>query len=234
MTLIAIAVSAHWAIHAGGGIALAGSPFSASSTFTEFAEEGLISIRHQPGSGAAFEAGLWRAMSRRLGIALTFTRGRRDVPGTFAATLPHPLYLDRPRRVEGALPAGAQRETAIHFGLAWSVTGGGVTARLTGGPSYMLAEADLVERVEHTDAYPFDSVEVTGVRASAVRGDALGGHAGLTLERRIAGRLAVGVGARWAQATIPLARGSATGDGERSARVRAGGIAASGALRLYF
>ena len=100
----------------------------------------------------------------------------------------------------------------------------------------MMAEADLVEQVAHTDEYPFDAVQVTGVRASPVRGDALGGHAGVTLERRLAGRLALGAGVRWARATIPLARSAvpAEGTGERSARLQAGGVTAAASLRLYF
>lgn len=227
---------ARWAIHAGGGLALAAPAFSAASTFSEFAEEGSISTRNVPRAGPLLEAGVWHAMSRRLGVALTFARNRRDAPGTFSAAFPHPLYLDRHRMVDGALPAGGQRETAVHFGLVWSETRAGITARFTGGPSYVLADADLVEQVAHTDEYPFDVVQVTGVHTSPVRGDALGGHAGITLERRVAGRLALSAGARWARATIPLARSAvpAEGAGERSARLQAGGVTAAASIRLYF
>jgi len=225
-----------WAVHVGGGLALAAPAFSASTTFTEFAEEGAIATRNTPRAGPQFEGGVWRGVSRRLGVALTVARNRRNAPGTFSASLPHPLYLDRHRMADGALPAGGQRETAVHFGLVWSVTRAGITARLTGGPSYIIADADLVEQVAHTDEYPFDAVQVTGVRTSPVRGDALGGHAGLTLERRLAGRLALSAGARWARATIALARGAAPAEsaGERSARVQAGGVTAAASIRLYF
>jgi hypothetical protein len=222
-----------WAIHAGGGLAFAATAFSASSTFTEFAEEGSVSTRNTPRAGPQLEAGVWHAMSRRLGVALTVARNRRDAPGTFSAAFPHPLYLERHRMVEGPLPDGGQRETAIHFGLVWSATGAGITARFTAGPSYVLAEADLVERVTHTDEYPFDVVQVTGVRTSPVRGDALGGHAGIAIERRLAGRLALSAGARWARANIPLAV-PADGNGQRAARLQAGGVTAAASIRLYF
>lgn len=221
-----------WAIHAGGGLALAAPAFSSSSTFDESAEEGSIATRSVPGSGPLLEAGLWRAMSRGLGVAVTVARDRRDATGTFSAAFPHPLYLDRHRMVEGALPAGGQRETAVHLGLVWSVTRAGTTARFTGGPSYVLAEVDLVEQVTHTDEYPYDAVRVTGVRTAAVRGDALGGHAGITLERQVAGRLAVVVGARWSRATIALARNA--GPAAQAARLQAGGVIAAASLRLYF
>jgi hypothetical protein len=225
-----------WAIYGGGGLALAAPAFSTSSTFDEFAEHGSIETRNTPGNGPQIEAGLWRAVSRKLGVALTVARNRRDAPGTFSAAFPHPLYLDRHRAADGALPAGTQTETGVHFGLVWSETLGGITARFTGGPSYMMAEADLVEQVAHTDEYPFDAVQVTGVRASPVRGDALGGHAGLTLEHRLAGRIALGAGVRWERATISLARSAvpAEGTAEGSARLQAGGVTAAASLRLYF
>ncbi len=95
-----------WAIYAGGGLALAAPAFSASSTFAEFAEEGSIATRNTPANGPQLEAGVWRAMSRKLGVALTVARSRRDAPGTFSAAFPHPLYLDRHRMADGALPAG--------------------------------------------------------------------------------------------------------------------------------
>jgi hypothetical protein len=221
-----------WSLHAGGGVAFAGSEWTGSSTFTEFAEPALVETRRTPASGGSFEAGLWHGMTPRFGIALTVTRATRDEAGEFTASLPHPLFVDRPRTATGALPSASTKETAIHFGLAWSATRGGFTARLSGGPSYFLAEAELVERIEYTHEYPYDTVNVTGVQGSMVRGDAVGGHADLTLERRISGRVAIAGGARWSRASIQLARSE--GGIDRSAKVTAGGITASGSIRLYF
>lgn len=223
-----------WALHLGGGIALASPAFTGSSRFTEFAEQGSIGTRATPRAGGAFEAGLWNGVSRHFGLALAVSAARRDAPGTFSAALPHPLYLDRDRHAEGALPASIQRETALHLGLAWSGAGGGVTARLFAGPSYVIAQADLARAVTHTEAYPYDAVQVTGVRTESVRGDAVGFHAGLALERRLGARMGAGVGARWTRATIDLASGNAASETERQARMKAGGLAAGAALSFYF
>lgn len=220
-----------FSVHAGGGLALAAPAFTGTSTFTEYAEQGTIATRHQPGAGALVEAGIWRGMTRRFGIAVTVSRERRDAPGTFTISLPHPLYLDRHRAAAGAMPAGTRRETAVHLGLVWSAALGGLTARLGAGPSYVLAEADLADAVAHTDAYPYDAVAVTGLRTSAVRGDALGGHAAVTLERRLGGRFAASAGARWSRASVQLEAGGPTA---RTARVTAGGVTAAFGLRLFF
>jgi hypothetical protein len=189
-------------------------------------------MRRDPGSGGSFEAGLWHGMTPHVGIALSVTRAIRDAAGEFTAALPHPLFVDRPRTATGAMASASTSETAVHFGLSLSATRGGFTARLSGGPSYFLAEADLVERVDYTHEYPYDTVEVTGVSGSVVKGDAVGGHADLTLERRISGRVAIAGGARWSRASIQLAR--TEGGVERSAGLRAGGITASATIRLYF
>jgi hypothetical protein len=222
-----------WSLHAGGSVALATPSWTGTTAFTEFAEPGTIDTERTPRAGSSFEAGLWHGMTRHLGIALTVTRAQRDAEGTFEASLPHPLYVGRPRIATGTMD-GTQRETAVHFGLVWSVARGGVTARLSGGPSYFLAEADLVEGVTYTHEYPYDTVQVTGVRSAPVRGDAVGGHAGLSLERRLGKRLALDIGARWSRATIALDRRAEGDAGERSARVRAGGLVAGAAIRLYF
>jgi hypothetical protein len=217
-----------WALHAAGGLALAGPAFTGTSRFTLFAEEATLSTRRQAEAGPVFEAGLWRAVSRRLGIALTATRDRRDDGGVFSAALPHPLYLGRPRTAEGVLPGGVRRETAVHLGLAWSPARGEWTARVSAGPSWLRAEADLAEDAATTESYPYDAVDVTTVRSSAVRGDALGGHAAVSLERRLGTRFAAGAGARWSRASVDL------GAGARSARVTAGGLSASFGVRVYF
>ena len=234
---LALAVTAsRWSLHAGVGLATATPEWRAEARFTEFAEPGIVATRYVPHSAPGFEAGVWHGMTPHLGIALTVTRFDRDTAGDFVALLPHPLYLARPRSVGGALEVGSQRETAVHFGLAFSATRGGIVARLSGGPSYFLVGADVVDRVSYEHEYPYDAVRVTGLRRSAVRGDALGGHAALTLERRIAGRVAVGAGARWSRATIPLIRAARPDEDarERSARVPAGGVNASAVIRLYF
>ena len=123
-----------WSVHAGGGVAFAGSEWTATSTFMEFAEPAVVETRRNPGSGGAFEAGLWHGMTPHVGIALTVTRATRDSAGEFTATLPHPLFVDRPRMATGTLTTASTSETAVHFGLSWSATRGGFTARLSGGP----------------------------------------------------------------------------------------------------
>lgn len=217
-----------WAAHVAGGVILAGPAFTGASRFTLFAEEATVATRHEAQAGPVFEAGVWRALSPRLGITLTATRDRRDAGGAFTAALPHPLYLGRPRTAEGALPGGTRRETAVHLGLAWSQPMGGWTARVSAGPSWLRAEADLAEDMATGEAYPYDTVRVTSVRTSSERGGAVGGHAAVHLERRLADRVAAGVTGRYARASVGL------GAGARSARVTAGGFSAAFGIGLYF
>lgn len=221
-----------WALHAGGGLAIPATEFTATSRYVELAEEATVSTRQRPGSGAALEAGLSRALSSWLGFAVVVARDQRDAPGTFSATLPHPLYLARHRSATGPFDGGARRETAVHFALSWSRAVGGLTVRAAAGPSYILAEADLVDGIDHEDAYPYDETRVTSVRMSSARGDALGGHLALGLERRLSSRLALAGGARWSRAKVRLESG--TGDATRSAEITAGGLSAGLGLRLYF
>jgi hypothetical protein len=229
---IALLLAGNWAVHAGGGWTAAAPDFEARASFVEYAEAGDVATRQRPRSGGGFEAGLARLPPGRLGFAVTVARGRRDAPGSFTARLPHPLYLDRHRVAEGPIDGAARTETAVHMSLAWSRPVGGVTLTLAGGPSYVVADADLVEGLTHDDEYPYDSVRVTAVRTSSARGDALGGHLAAGLERRVSSRLAMDGGVRWSRARVRLAEGS--GHESREADVTMGGLTARLALRLYF
>ena len=193
----------------------------------------MVSTRQEPGAGESFEAGVWLARSRGFGAAIVLAHEKRDTPGSFVAQIPHPLYLDRPRLSEGALPGGIRRETSIHVGLVWSRPVGGVLVRLAAGPSYVVADVDLADRVVYDHAYPYDDVQVTAVPTSMVRGDGIGGHAALSLEFRLSSRAALAAGGRWSRATLRLESGS----GEARARAEtctAGGVTAGLGLRLYF
>src|SRR5204863_6557796 len=90
---------------------VAGSPtFSGTRTFTEFAEQGRIESRYKEDPGPGFEAsGAWK-FTRRLGVSAAVSFDRRKEAGSFAATLPHPLYFGVPRRAAGDFRGGTQRE----------------------------------------------------------------------------------------------------------------------------
>src|SRR5438876_7529005 len=182
-----------------------GSPrFSGTRTFTEFAESGRIQSQYKEDPGPGFEASLAWKFARRLGVSAAVSFDRRKEAGSFSATLPHPLYFGVPRRATGDFRGGTQRETAVHLDLAFLGGSGRLQWSAFAGPSLIGVEADLLQRVDYTEAYPYDAVTVTGTSLARTSGNAVGFNFGAGLDWQVARHAAIGTQVRLARATASL------------------------------
>jgi opacity protein-like surface antigen len=184
---------------------VAGSPsFSGTRTFTEFAEQGRIESQYNGDPGPGFEASLAWKFTRRLGVCAAASFDRRKEAGSFAATLPHPLYFGVPRRATGDFRGGSQRETAVHLDLAFLGGSGRLQWSAFAGPSLIGVKVDLMQQVSYTQAYPFDTVTVTGTPFASTSGNAIGFNVGAGLDWQVARHAAVGSQVRFSRATASL------------------------------
>ncbi|HEV7500190.1 MAG TPA: hypothetical protein VGQ33_09315 [Vicinamibacteria bacterium] len=205
------------------------STFRETRTFTEFAEQGHIDSQYTEDPGPGFEVALAWRFSRRLAVVGAVSTVRRKEGGSFSAALPHPLYFGSPRSAAGDFSGRHERETSVHLDLAWMGGSRRVQWMAFAGPSLIGVDADLVSSVQYTQAYPYDSVAVTGTPFAATRGHALGFNAGVGVDCRLAPHVALATLARLSRATVPL---QATADDR--VRVRGGGAALQAGLRLDF
>ena len=212
-----------------GGFVPGARDFTGTQTFTEFAEQGRIDAQYHQDAGPIFELGLGVGLRRRLGLSAAGSFGRRDGTGSFSAMLPHPLYFGAFRPASGSFGGASQREKALHLDLA--LRGG--SARLQwsafAGPSLIAVRVELVQRVEYTQAYPFDTVTVTGTPLAATSDHALGFNLGAGLDWRLARHAAIGTQVRFSHATVSLQPTSAD-----RVEIEAGGVQVTGGLRLDF
>jgi opacity protein-like surface antigen len=212
-----------------GGFVPGKRTFSGTRTFTEFAEQGRIASQYKEDPGPGFEAGLGWRFGRRLGVSAAVSLDRRDERGTFAAEIPHPLYFGAPRRVTGDFGGGSQRETAVHLDLAFLGGSERLQWSAFAGPSLIAVKVDLLQPVEYSQAYPFDTVTVTGTPLAVTRGRAVGFNVGAGLDWHVARHVAIGTQMRFSRATVAL---EPTAD-ER-VDVDAGGVHLSGGIRFDF
>ena len=152
---------------------------------------------------------------------------RRDA-GTFAATLPHPLYFGAFRPASGDFRGASQSESAVHLDVALLGRGGRLQWSAFAGPSLLALQADLVQRVDYTQAYPFDTVTVTGTPFASTRNHAFGSTwaRAWTGPSRATSRSGPGA---FSRATVSLAP---TADDR--VEIGAGGLYLTGGLRLDF
>ncbi len=208
---------------------VAGKPsFSETRTFTEFAEQGRIDSHYDEDSGPGVEGGLGWRFTHRFAVHAAASWARRKEAGSYSAALPHPLYFAMPRHAAGDFSGRSIHETAVHLDLA-VVGGSGLEWSVFAGPSVIETQADLVQAIEYTHAYPYDAVTVTGAPLASVRGHALGFNAGAGLDWHVGPHVALGLQSRFSQANVKLQ--PAAGD---EVAVKAGGLLVSAGLRLDF
>jgi hypothetical protein len=131
--------------------------------------------------------------------------------------------------VTGDFSGRREQETGVHLDLAYLGGSGRLQWTAFAGPSLVGVDADLVRAVEYTQAYPYDTVTVTGTPFASTRGHGVGVNAGVGVDCQLAPHVALATQARWSRATVRL---PATADDR--VRVIGGGVEIAGGLRLDF
>lgn len=218
---------------ANGAWSNAASSFSETRSFTEFAETATLKSSYSTKSGIGGDIGLQVSLLGRLGVfaAVTFLDG--DVLGSYEASLPHPLYLAKPRSLSGDLAGALLHKTqrGLHVDLAFAETKGHVDYGLFAGASFTKVEADLVDKINYTSVYPYDVVTLNRLDSARATDSPIGVNVGGRLDYRFgaAGRFGLGVQVRVTTGNAKLK----LSDG-RSVSVSAGGVQAGAGARLYF
>jgi hypothetical protein len=205
--------------------------FSQKLTYTEFVETATVKAQYETKSAFSPDVGAQVQVFRKLGVVVAFTLARRDEKGSFSASLPHPLYLDRARSLQGDLSGYRYQERAVHFDLAFGTASGPIDYALFAGVSAFWVEADLVDRVRYDQTYPYDSVTLREVPPRAVKNNPTGFNVGGRLDYRFgrSRRFGLGVQLRFSVATARLETPDSS-----TVKVDAGGLLAGIGTRLYF
>ena len=177
------------------------------------------------------DGGLGIRFWKSLGVGVAVSHATVDGTAEVEAQIPHPLQLSQPREVSGEQDGITRTETGVHVQLqVLDPDGSRVTLVLSGGPSRLNVEQELVTDVLYDEAYPFDAatfrsapdapIEGVGDRASTRAptcdgcSDATSASAGMV---------------RFIRGSVDL-----TTDNDRRISVRAGGVQAGGGLRIGF
>lgn len=214
-----------------GAYSSAPAGFSETRTFTEFVETATVTSQFDAGSAFSPDVGVQVQFHKKLGAFVAFTSASRDETGTFEASLPHPLYLSRPRTLTGDLTGYGFKENAFHVDLAFGEGKGHLDYAVFAGASFFSVEADLIDRVDYAHSYPYDAVTLRGVPARSVKESPVGFNLGGRLDYRFGQSRRFGVGTllRFSRASAKLAATDTS-----TVEVDAGGFEAGLGVRIYF
>jgi hypothetical protein len=206
-----------------------GIAFSDTSTFTSYLEEGRSTRSYDGGKGIVFEAGAIVDVWQGLGVMGSIELYQSDFDGVFEENLPHPLYFERPRTVEGELTGFEYGEKALHIDAVYTRDFAKLTVDVFGGPTFFFTSTEILDAVDTASEYPFDEVTVRSTTSRTVDDDPIGFNAGGALTWRLSKVFGLAFQARYSHAAISIAR-----EAGEAVELDAGGFRVGGGIRVSF
>lgn len=214
-----------------GAFAPTSLSYDETRRFTEFAEPGTLDASYKDDPAPGLDLGLQYNFTKHLGVLAGFSRVSRSGGGTFSASLPHPLYFNQHRKVDGSLEGYDYMESAGHLDFVASRSSGAFELAVFAGATRFSVKTDVVDRLQYSHTYPYDSVTVTGTPkkrfSQSPKGFNVGGRLDYGLGR--AKRVGLGLQLRYSRASVEIAPTEGN-----SIKFKAGGLQLGVGARLFF
>ncbi len=204
--------------------------FGDTRQFEAYAETATVHSSYAAKTGFGPDLAVQVSLYKGFGVLVGYSLTSRSQDGRFDAQLPHPLYLDRPRSLSGDVTGTKYREGAVCLDLAFAHGNARVDWGLFAGASLFQVQADLLDRLNYTDSYPYDEVTLASAPTRRAKASPTGFNVGGRLDYRIGRHFGAGVLLRYSVGSVKL---RATPDATE-ASFDAGGFQAGAGLRLYF
>ena len=158
--------------------------FSSTSVFTVFSEEGSFQADYQIDGGGIFDGGVSSLLWRNLAVGLDVSSYRSVNPALITSVLPHPFFFDLARTTTGVAAGLERQELGVHVRGLWVMQlADWLVVSLSGGPSLINAQQDIVSAVEHAETqFPFDEVIFSGQTVSHNSANTVGVNVGIDID----------------------------------------------------
>jgi hypothetical protein len=215
-------------ISVSGGIQTAPAPFSDAFDLTLNTEKEHITVDYPSEIGGLIAASVSYRLWRQFVVGLGASRSSSSGDAHVTAQLPHPLYDNTLRAIEGTAKS-SRDETGTHvmLGFVWPVNRR-LRVLLSAGPSWLSVDQPIITDVTYAETFPYDTAEFTGVKTSGGRESATGFNAGADVSWMFSRGVGVGGLFQYTHARIK------TNAGDRSVSFNAGGAQVAGGIRFAF
>ena len=204
--------------------------FTQAGEFTLYDETGTFEAGHSLEGSPFFEVGGGVGIRRNLSIGASYARrGTKTRDVAVVAAVPSPIGTDTLRNAAATLSGVEHKESAFHVQAIWHIP---VTVEfevaLFAGPSFFVAEHDLVENVEPTEVGGNFSQVNLNITKSSESESAVGINLGIDGRYMVTPSIGGGL-------TIRFTRGSVDFDPPPGrVKVDTGGLEIAGGLRFKF
>ena len=220
-----------WFFDVNAAVQTPGRDLQENGTFPLYDEDITVSGTRKVGSGLVVDGGAGMHLSRRFAVGLSYSWFSASSDVTFTASVPHPLFADRPRSATGTVDNLNRTEHSVHLTAMWRFDLlEGVDLKVGGGPSFFyVSEEGLASATATESGPPWETVSV-GFTTATRSANGFGFNVGGDLTYMFTERLGAGALFRytWGSVTLPMPGGE-----ERDSN-GAGGIHLGGGLRLRF
>lgn len=194
-----------------------------STPFDIYDEQATVASTQDVKGGAFFDISAGYKVWRNLAVGIGYSRSSSKTDATITASIPDPVFFDRPRAVSATASDLKHSEGALHLMGTWMVpVTDKIDVGLSAGPSIFMVKQELPSTLTITEPGP----SVTGVTAISADKTTAGVSFGVDVTYLVTTRVGVGGLARYSL-------GSAELDGA-SDKLKLGGFQLGGGVRLRF
>ncbi|HVC19103.1 MAG TPA: outer membrane beta-barrel protein [Vicinamibacterales bacterium] len=212
------------------GLQAGASGFTENSTLQIYQENAPLTVAYGTKSGLLFDGSLGVHVKGRFGLGVAMSYSRATLAGQVHAGIPNPFVFGVLRPVDGTASGLRRTEIGTHLQALYLLPmNRRVDLMLSGGPSILYVQQDLVTNVNFSQTYPYDTATFQSATLTRVKKSAVGFNVGVDLSWRLTRRIGVGAMVRYTRATVSLPV-----TGQPSISAHAGGFQAGAGLRLMF
>ena len=214
-----------------GGIQTAGPGLSDHFEFaTDPIETAKVDVQYPAKPSVLIDGGVGLRLWKNLGVGVAVSHATVDGTAQIDAQIPHPLQIDQPREVNGEQDGITRAETGVHVQLQVSVPmASRLTLVLSGGPSRLDVEQEIVTDVLYDQTYPFDAATFRSATTRRSKASVTGFNVGGDLQWMLSRNIGLGGMVRYIRGSVDLET-----QNNRQISVRAGGLQAGGGIRIGF
>lgn len=172
-----------------------------SSTFDLYDETATVTSTQQVKGGAFFEiGGAYRVWGNNLLAGVSFTHTGSDADVTLNASIPDPVFFDRPRTVTGSQSGAEHSENALHLNAIWMIpVANKIDVGVFAGPTIFMVKQDTIQSLTVSEPGPTVSAPLSEVKKTTA-----GINFGVDLQYLIRDKIAVGGIARYSWGSVSL------------------------------
>lgn len=205
-----------------GGVQAGSDTLDTSSSFALYDETATISSTQKIKGGGFFDIGAaYRVWGNNLLAGVSFTRTSSTADVALTASIPDPIFFDRPRNVSSTVSGAKHTETAVHINAIWMMpVANKIDVGIFAGPTIFSIKQQTVGTLTVTEPGPTVSAPLGEVKKTSG-----GFNAGVDVQYMITKRWGVGGLARftWGSASI-----------EGAEKLKLGGFQIGGGGRVRF